>query len=184
MVWWRPRGTYNDRMSEMLLFRGSVSKGCHRFHREVTIPGRQDLDSAPSEWPDCFEPGTLNVVIADAGFPAELAEQSMRVLDHGTIPATVVIPAEQITGNTLPPTEARPDRGTGQAWRAELRNVQSGETAACWLFRRRDSGYARVAELIAGQNLRACLHLHDGDAVEIVLIAPPGSAGEPSSRAT
>lgn len=148
-------------MTKSLEFLGRVARGCGRFASEIVIPGRAQLgDVAPPDWPQELYPGTLNIKVAEGGWPGGMdASRRITQFDDGSLltPA-LVIPQHLIGNNTLSPRGALdPNRGTGQAWRAQVRR-DGGPSVSCWMFRRIGSGYRDVIELVSSPALPLVEH--------------------------
>lgn len=156
-----------------LEFTGKVRSNKGRFHEDMVVPGRVALSSAPDDWPTELASGTLNVQINDEGFPDDFGEigdgRGVKKFDEGRFPPAFVIPQSEIIGNTLKPKEGKPHRGTGQVWRAELRNLTTGESAKCWMLRRINSGIAAQIELVSEYRLRDRLRLSDETPVRVTV---------------
>lgn len=154
-----------------LEFIGMVRTHTDHFSRTMTLPGRHDLLLVPSDWPTKLAPGTLNVEI-DAfpeGFDDIGDGDGLKKLDKGEFRAALVIPQRKIAGNTLMSTSDEPTKGFAQAWRAELRVIDTGQSTACWMLRRIGSSIAPQIELVSDENLRRRLTLVDGTRVKVIV---------------
>jgi len=156
-----------------LEFIGRVHSNTGKFHKEMVIPGRESLSSAPIDWPDCLTPGTLNVGIDEDGFPLAFDQigdsAGMNRFDEGQFKPAFVIASEEIAGNTLKPKAGHPRKGDAQVWRADLLNSSNGKKIRCWMLRRIGSGISSQIELVAEVNLRRELDLYDGTPVEVII---------------
>ncbi len=156
-------------------FRGRVRSGMGK-HSKMVVPGRTAISSAPTDWPESFFPGSLNIGLSQNGYPdgfrsPELGGSGVSHLDAGNPRPAFVLPSDQIKKNGLKPTRDKPERGTGQFWRVVLTNVSTGETLRCWLFRRIGSTINSQLELIATCPIRDELSLADGTDVYVDLVA-------------
>jgi hypothetical protein len=155
-----------------LRFQGTVNRGIGRFS-DMTIPGRAGVTDPPRDWPDAMYPGSLNVLIADDGWPAELMTRCtgewIQRLDCGDFVPAFTIPQSAITNNRLRPTIKNPRRGDAQVWRARIENAENSMSADCWLLRRIGSGLTRQIELVASERLREKIALADGAYVSVTV---------------
>lgn len=139
-----------------LIFSGLIVNGIGG-HSELIIPGRNDLEDAPAEWPERLFPGSLNVRVIC--YPPEFASRGLRsstkVLDTAGFEPELVIPQAKMINNKLTPTVAFPTRGTAQVWRASI--ITEGRMIECWVLRRIGSGLADQIELVSEIKLRARL---------------------------
>lgn len=158
---------------QKLEFIGVVRSNTGKFHKEMVVPGREALASAPDDWPDRLAPGTLNIGIDPNKYPNEFAaigtSDGMKRFDEGRFMAAFVIDQHEINGNTLKPKPGQPRRGTAQVWRAELSVICTGETAKCWMLRRIGSSISSQIELVSEGHLRSQLKLDDGTPVRITI---------------
>jgi hypothetical protein len=147
-----------------LTFVGHVQSNMGKFHRELKVPGRESLASAPNDWPVHLAPGTLNIQVGPDGCDG-LAEIGSGVgvkrFDEGRFKPAFLIAQHEIEGNTLKPKAGQPLRGSAQVWRAELIVTATGATASCWMLRRIGSGIASQIELVSADHLRTRLLLND-----------------------
>ncbi len=150
----------------LLLVQGIVEKGLG-YHSRLHIPGSEEIDSAPYDWPIRFAAGSLNIFVPT--LPHEVPRrQGFKALDKGKIPAAFTIPQNAIGNNSLHKKFLKPRRGTGQAWRAIL-SAHAG-TQNVWVFRRIGSHMRQHLELISPFILREQLRLMDGDSVKLTLV--------------
>lgn len=156
-----------------LEFIGEVRSNKGKFHKDMVVPGRESLSSAPDDWPTQLAPGTLNIGIEPEGFPADFDDigtsKGVRRLDEGKFKPAFVIAQHEITGNTLKPKAGHPRRGTAQLLRAELRKLSTDETVKCCMLRRIGSKISSQIELVAEVPLRNALSLRDGAPVSVVI---------------
>lgn len=157
-----------------LEFIGKVRSNKGKFHKDMVIPGRMALGSAPAEWPTQLIPGTLNVGIDENGFPSDLdgigKSDRVRKFDEGNFKPAFVIAQEEIIGNTMKPKDGQPLRGTAQVWQTELCNLSTGATVRCWMLRRVGSGISAQIELVSEYHLREHLGLSDGTSVKVTIL--------------
>ncbi len=155
----------NSGPSTTLRFLGTVKSGLGK-HSRLAIPGSGKLNGRPPPgWPPKFIPGSLNILVDDNGYPAGFAEiegDRLAKLDTGAFPPAIMIPATEISGNTLKPKPGMPRRGAGQFWPARISVSGTDKTACCWLFRRVGSSIKQQLELVSGVVLRKELLLTDG----------------------
>jgi len=150
----------------LLSVQGVVEKGLG-FHSRLHIPGREEIDSAPDDWPLRFASGSLNIFVPT--LPREVSgRQGFKALDKGKFPAAFTIPQHAIGNNSLRKKFFKPRRGTGQAWRAVL-SAHTG-TQNVWIFRRIGSHMRDHLELISPLILREQLRLMDGDRVKLTMV--------------
>jgi hypothetical protein len=138
----------------------------------MTIPGRAELSFAPTDWPETLHPGSLNVLIADNGYPDEFFRfpgEGVQKLDSGCFVPAFVIPGAAIVNNSLRPTADNARRGDAQVWRAELRCRETGQAGSCWVLRRIGSARLTGLELVAAERLRDKMSLADGARVAVEL---------------
>jgi hypothetical protein len=155
-----------------LVFKGSVHSNKGRFHREMVVPGRETLRSSPTDWPAQFAPGTLNIQVdleSCVGLGEIGSSVGVKKFDEGQFKPALVIPQNEIVGNTLKPKAGEPQKGTGQAWRAELLVNATGATTKCWMLRRIGSSIASQIELISEDHLRNRLNLNDGTQITLTV---------------
>jgi hypothetical protein len=126
---------------------------------KLVIPGKSALADPPTDWPEAFCPGSLNVQVDPRGYPPNLPEvpgkPGVQRLDLKIIPPLFLIPAEHIANNGLVPTDADPDVGIGQIWRAKIRALRNKAEVNCWVFRRVGSGATDQLEIISTEHLRS-----------------------------
>lgn len=156
---------------DILRFTGVVVDGCGLFARQLVLPNRPELSVPIRDWPECPQQGTLNVLIQDAGFPADFLVHfpgpDIRHLDTRRFEPEAELKWREIGGNTLPPTPGDPDRGNAQVWRSVLRRCDTREEKRCWVLRRLGSGLWQHLELVAGEKLRGSLALANRTVVEV-----------------
>jgi CTP-dependent riboflavin kinase len=141
-----------------LVFSGNVVNGIGR-HSELIVPGRNNLEHRPPDWPEILFRGSLNVRVH--GYPPEFAQRglpnSVVVLDTAGFLPEFTIPQAKMLNNQLTANAGAPLRGTAQVWRAWL--SANGDGVACWVLRRIGSGLRDQIELVAGTGLRNTLGL-------------------------
>jgi hypothetical protein len=156
---------------DAIVFRGVVVDGVGKHHK-MRIPGRNELLSGPSEWPERLWPGSLNVSIAADGYPPEFAARSLppqlTALDRGVFRLAFEIPHDQILANTFAPTPENPRHGRAQVWRADLAKRDSPVALDCWVLRRFGSKMHDRLELVAGCALRP-LGFANGQPVSVTM---------------
>ncbi|MCX2695545.1 DUF120 domain-containing protein [Ochrobactrum chromiisoli] len=150
----------------MVIFRGKISSGLGR-HSELVIPGKKKLLNAPSDWPDRFASGSLNVQIVEYPPILRSHRKQLKALDRGLVPPSIVIPQHEIANNSLRRKLFKPRRGTGQAWRATLH--AHSHSMNVWVFRRIGSHMHDCLELISEKRIRESLNIRDQDEVHVVL---------------
>ncbi|MBO1038503.1 DUF120 domain-containing protein [Brucella pituitosa] len=150
----------------MIVFRGKISSGLGK-HSELIIPGKKDLKNSPSDWPDRFAAGSLNVQITEYPSILQSSRKQLKALDQGLFPPTLVIPQNEIKNNSLRRKLFKPRRGTGQAWRATLHS--NSLSMHVWVFRRIGSHMHDCIELISDKRIRENLNIRDQDEVHVVL---------------
>lgn len=153
-------------------FKGQITDGIGK-HSELFVPGRNELATAPSDWPTKLQPGSLNVRVSQDGYPNGFAKYrhglSVKNLDDGCLNPAFVIPQNQLGNNKLTPTPLVPRRGTAQVWRTVL--YTDIQEIPCWVLRRIGSGLSCVLEIVAAVHLREVYNLQNGQCVELVLEA-------------
>jgi len=160
--------------TDKLRFVGKVQDGASGFRR-LQLPGCSGDCQLVPDWPEDLYRGSLNVQIDTNGYPKKFVEvfgdTQMRNLDSRKFLPAAELDYDVIPNNSLPPERNRPpDRGRPQIWRATLRNLATGDTALCWVLRRRHSTMRQdTLECVAGVRLRDALTLETGDAVELVV---------------
>lgn len=150
----------------MIVFRGTISSGLGK-HSELVIPGKRELKNSPTDWPDRFASGSLNVQITEYPSILRSNRKNLKALDRGLVPPTLVIPQNAIKNNSLRRKIFKPSRGTGQAWRATLHS--HSRSMHVWVFRRIGSHMHDCLELISDKRIRENLDIRDQDEVRIVL---------------
>jgi hypothetical protein len=134
------------------------------------IPDRNKLPSAPDDWPDNLEPGSLNVGVAANGWPSEFtgvpSGKGAQKLDSRRFPPAFIIPHDKIGGN-FTPTPENPDKGTAQVWRAVLRASNPNRSRKVWILRRIGSGLKAQIEIVSDVRLKDVMSLADGVTVEV-----------------
>jgi hypothetical protein len=141
-----------------LKFAGRIVNGIGK-HAELVIPGRNNLEGAPAEWPDHLFPGSLNLLVFQYPdeFIARGLQPSTRALDTAGFEPEFTIRQDLMLNNMFAATETMPHRGTAQVWRASLATV--GGEMSCWVFRRFGSGLENHIELVSAIGLRSRLGL-------------------------
>lgn len=155
-----------------LVFHGKVRTGIGA-HAKLVFPGRNELLNAPSDWPKTLHPGSLNITINDDGYPSEFAklqtQDKVKNLDSKIFPPAFTIPHAKIKNNTLKPCSEMSDKGTAQAWRANLKPEASDSSHFVWIIRRFGSGLGKQLEIVSEVHLRNALLLKDGTKVTVEL---------------
>ena len=155
-----------------LTFKGTVYPGVGK-HANLVIPGRKDLANGPPDWPEHLQPGSLNILIHDSGYPAEFAQfqpdMKVKNLDSKQFTPALTIPHDQMQGNRLKPSADMPDKGTAQVWRAIVLFEANSVSHAVWVHRRLGSQVCKQLELISKIHLRNTLSLEDGMEVTVEL---------------
>ena len=153
-----------------LCFRGMITSGIGR-HVELHVPGREELQHAPSDWPKTFREGSLNIRVASDGYPSLFADRGLsntvENLDRNCYPCTFEIAQGDFGNNLLTPIASMPKRGSGQVWRAVL--TTKNHSIQCWVLRRYGSRVGEQLELLAENHLRSTYNLQDGDAATVCL---------------
>ncbi|WP_433849055.1 DUF120 domain-containing protein [Brucella pseudogrignonensis] len=150
----------------MIVFRGKISSWLGK-HSELVIPGKQQLDNSPKDWPVRFASGSLNVQIMQYPSILQSRRKQLKALDRGLVPPSIVIPQHEILNNSLRRKLFKPRRGIGQAWRATLH--AHSRSMNVWIFRRIGSHMHDCIELISDKHIRDNLNIHDQDEVHVVL---------------
>ena len=147
---------------EKLVFVGEIIKG-RSGHATLWVPGRNDLETAPSDWPERLYAGSLNVLIPPTGYPQQMQARgiplTVKSLDVAGCKPEFTIPQHLMRHNMLTATDAMPHRGTAQVWRAIL--FADGHTIACWVLRRLGSGLEHELELVSGEGIRCSYELSE-----------------------
>ena len=155
-----------------LIFQGTVNTGIGK-HVNLVIPGRNTLADAPADWPEILQPGSLNILIHNNGYPAEFAQlqpdKKVKNLDSKRFVPAFTIPHDQMQNNLLKPCAEMPDKGTAQVWRATLRLEANSVSHTAWVHRRLGSGIGRQLELVSDIHLRNALSLEDGMEITVEL---------------
>ena len=132
-----------------------------------------DLDCSPVDWPKVLYPGSLNVCIPSDGYPSEFEgldpKKAVKKLDSKFFPALFTIPQDRMKNNQLTPRSNELERGTGQVWRATVKNETSGQTLSAWVLRRIGSDLGCQLEIVSDVCLREALALVDGTSVTVVM---------------
>lgn len=144
-------------MDELKFF-GVICDGIGQFST-LGIPGREELNHAPDDWPDSLYRGSLNVRVEPHGYPDAFGERglasSVESLDSGRFQPSFEIPRDQIENNLLFPRLEVPRGGDAQVWRAVLHRVTDPCTAVvCWLFRRFGARVGEQLELVSRERLK------------------------------
>ncbi|MEX1098581.1 MAG: hypothetical protein WED34_21220 [Planctomycetales bacterium] len=150
-------------MPRTLTFCCSVKKGIGK-HSDLRIPGTNELPDAPSDWPTTLQPGSLNALIDDNGYPDGFESlgsgPGMKKLDDGCFEPEFVIPKDKIKNNS---------KGDAQVWRACIVVNATGEEIACWALRRIGSGIKKQIELVSAVHLRNTFRLGEDAKVTVRL---------------
>lgn len=154
-------------------FVGRVKDGANLFN-QLKLPGAGEGCGLIRDWPGEVHKGSLNVRIDADGYPerfvAEFDGRKISSFDSRRFLPAAELESDIISNNTLSPTQALPDRGRLQIWRAFLKKVGSGRQVQCWLLRRRRSTMREdTIELVAGIGLRDALSLENDDKVEVLI---------------
>lgn len=157
-------------MRQVLRFRGRPMKGAGRFAREPVLPGRLIVPNAPIDWPMTLASGTFNLFIIQYpdNFDSLGPDDNTKKFDSGLFAPAFSIPAEMIEGNTLPPIDHFPQRGTGQAWEAII-YLPNGKEVPCWMFRRIGSNMPDRIELVSHENIRKTYDIPEDSNIEVTL---------------
>jgi len=145
---------------DKLIFTGQIIKA-RGGHAQLWVPGGNDLQVRPDDWPEQLYAGSLNVLIASNGYPEVM--QSRRVpltvksLDVAGFAPEFTIPQHLMRNNQLTAIPTMPDRGTAQIWRARL--LVGEHNVACWVLRRIGSGLEHELELVSGEGIRSTYKL-------------------------
>ncbi|MGB9153234.1 MAG: DUF120 domain-containing protein [Alphaproteobacteria bacterium] len=157
---------------DRLVFNCEISSGMGMYS-ELAFPTHAQIQGLPKDWSDNMFRGSLNAAVID--YPVELSAlgEGFRVqkLDNKKFTPAVVIPQTAIGNNSLGPRGNDTERGTGQAWRAQINVTKTGEKADVWAVRRIGSAYNDIIELMSDMKLRDHLRLKDGDKIELTLFA-------------
>lgn len=153
-------------------FKGKITDGIGK-HVELVVPGREDLESAPADWPVKLQPGSLNILVDTSGYPEAFVSMplgcSVANLDDDCLPPVFQIPRDKMHNNKLTPTPESPRRGTGQVWRATL--TTDMVKIDCWVLRRIGSGFVDKLELVSHEHLRNTYNLQNDQHVTVILIS-------------
>lgn len=152
-----------------LVFGGVVTSGIGAHHK-LFVPGRLLLPSAPRDWPEVLQPGSLNVRIAEypKGFAQHGLRNSVRELDKSAFAPAFKIERERLIGNTLHPTPRMPRGGEAQVWRSRLSIEKLQLEIDCWVLRRLGSRVDEQLEIVHRDKLRD-LGLEDDLRVEVTI---------------
>jgi len=136
-----------------LKFAGNIINGIGK-HVELFVPGRNDIPTAPDDWPAKLFPGSLNVRIVE--WPEEFVSHNLapsaKVLDTAGFAPALTIPQNLMGNNQLTPIAAMPHKGTAQVWRATLEIAD--QELFCWVLRRFGSGLSMDLELVSDIGIR------------------------------
>jgi CTP-dependent riboflavin kinase len=153
-----------------IVFKGCIVKGIGQ-HTTLSVPGRNDITQAPTDWPTKLCPGSLNVRVVPDGYPTLFKEKGLaettKSLDKDCYPCTFQIAQPEFGNNRLTPTSGNPRRGSAQVWRALL--SANGDNINCWVLRRYGSGLSDQLELVSEIHLRTKYGLRDGHAAIVAL---------------
>jgi hypothetical protein len=91
---------------EPIVFKGHITSGIGK-HVELYVPGRNEIQQAPSDWPEILCKGSLNVKIASDGYPPLFEKKglksSTRSLDGNCYPCAFKIAQHEFGNNRLIP---------------------------------------------------------------------------------
>ena len=150
-------------MTRKLTFRCTIKPGIGE-HSDLKFPGRNEFADGPTDWPIKLQPGSLNALIDDDGYPDAFdslgSAVGMKRLDEGRFIPEFIIPRAQIENNS---------KGDAQVWRAHISVTNTGKEIDCWALRRIRSGITRQIELVSDLHLRTALILDDGAEVVVTL---------------
>jgi CTP-dependent riboflavin kinase len=139
----------------------------------MVIPGRLAFAAAPDDWPETLHPGSLNVKIAEDGYPVQLLNRCpgtlVEKLDSRMFAPAFEIPRDAIENNGLKPKRNKPRRGDAQVWRALLAFPTHARPVECWVLRRFCSTIKRQLEIVSDKHLRKEFGLVDGVQVAVKL---------------
>jgi len=155
-----------------LIFHGVVNTGIGK-HANLVIPGRNAFPNAPPDWPKILQPGSLNILIDDNGYPSEFAQlqpnKKVENLDSKQFQPAFTIPYDRMQNNKLKPCTEMPEKGTAQVWRATLHVKVNAVSHLAWVHRRLGSGIDKQLELVSDIHLRNTLSLKDGMEIKVEL---------------
>jgi hypothetical protein len=150
-------------------FSGVVVDGTGQY-KELGVPGKSQLKTAPDDWPAVLYRGSLNIRVA--AWPAEFEhnglEPSVEILDTGRFAPEFEINRDQFEKNLLHPRDGVPRGGDAQVWRAHVmiaRRVMS--EPPCWVLRRFGSRVEEQLELVSAVRLRHAYGLGNGTEVVV-----------------
>src|SRR5437667_379864 len=105
---------------DKLTFIGEIVKA-RGDHKNLWIPGRNDVLERPADWPERLYAGSVNVLIASDGYPKEFQTRhlplNVQTLDVAGFEPEFTIPQHQMRNNTLTAVPGMPNRGEAQVWR-------------------------------------------------------------------
>jgi hypothetical protein len=157
---------------DTLIFHGVIAKGVGKY-AELHVPGKNEIDQVPADWPLVLCKGSLNVRVNPSGYPAFFATRGLpnkvSSLDQNCFPSCFQIAHDRFGNNQLRPTTTDPRRGTAQVWRASL--DANGHHIACWVLRRYGSALVDVLELLSDKHLRQKYGLADDQHAIVTLYA-------------
>lgn len=147
---------------KVLTFIGAVVTGIGR-HKELGVPGRDSLASAPSDWPRVLQPGSLNVRVQDDGYPPEFSRMRMPLtvesLDLGFFLPAFKISQAEFTNNRIGSAGVADGDGSAQVWRARLN--ANKDRIRCWVLRRFGSTLRHQLEIVSHEHIRDTYGLAD-----------------------
>ena len=144
-----------------LTFEGQIING-RGTYVELGVPGRDDVEGLPQDWPEKLCPGSLNfeIIRYPAAFVEKGIAKSAKSLDIMGFAPAFELARDAFENNQLGPRPGMPHGGSAQVWRAKL-YVRS-QVEDCWVLRRFGSGLGRELEIVSAFNLREKLGLDRG----------------------
>ena len=152
---------------QSLKFEGRIVSGV-KLHSMMVMPGRNDLLSAPADWPDRIQPGSLNVLIEkypDGFVPPRARAEGVYRLDNQIFRCAFFIPGDCISNNEL---MYRGEPSPAQVWKAKLNVPDKKLSIDCWVLRRLGSNVGSeiagdVLEVVSDKHLRSEFDLYEDD---------------------
>lgn len=157
---------------DVIEFAGVIVDGMSH-HKELGVPGKPHLPSAPDDWPVVLYPGSLNIGLNawPGGFATRELKASVESLDTGLFVPEFEIDRDQFARNLIHPRAGVPRGGDAQVWRAKVivAGVIVSPAPPCWVLRRFGSRVGEQLELVSGVRLRDAFRLKNGIAVLVRL---------------